>query len=691
MKICPQCTTGYPDREMCCPTHGTTLNEIRDLKPGMIVHRTYRIVRKLGQGGMGAVYLAEHTLMNEPRALKFLSPELSVDQDFTSRFLREVRTLRQVRNMNVVDCGDLESAEDDSLFFAMEFVDGPDLRTFLQDAPKPFDVALALSFTRSISEGLGAAHAKGMVHRDIKPENILMARDGESWVPKIADFGIVATRELSTYTQTGALLLTPYYAAPEQWRGMRASELDCRTDIYALGGVLYEMLTGQKALNAHDYHGWAQQHLTIEPEAPSRIRPDLAHWKGLDALVLRMLAKDREHRPQTVTELQSLLDQVVFCPSPKQRRITEGEIAAGRGDQRRKKTSIRVPVWAWVGVASIVIVLIAVMAIPRILRTRLSRAGNETPSQKRAPVDAPVMHSVEIPGTPTVPAGKTPSLARPYAPKVQTPHSKPEVRLDARPTVSNSEPQIKKETIPAQPGGSIAPVQESGTRLELKPAGVEEPTAATAKSDAPLESKPAPSEAPKRPARETSIYDIQEKAKELFDSGVYSEARPLFEVGCDGGSGEACNYLGVIFSKGDGVKIDNTKAAEFYSQACDAGYATGCSDLGYMYLNGIGVPVDYTRAFSLSTKGCDSGSVVGCENQGVMYARGAGVARDDQRAVALYSKACDAGVSHGCSNLGRMFLQGRALHKDVDKGKELLQKGCSMGDRRGCDWLRETR
>jgi serine/threonine protein kinase len=652
----------------------------------MIVHKTYRIVRKLGQGGMGAVYLAEHTLMNEPRALKFLSPELSADQDFTSRFLREVRTLRQVRNMNVVDCGDLESAEDDSLFFAMEFVDGPDLGTFLRNAPQPFDVALALRFTRSIAEGLGAAHAKGMVHRDIKPENILMARDGESWVPKIADFGIVATRELNTYTQTGALLLTPYYAAPEQWRGMRASELDCRTDLYALGGVLYEMLTGQKALNAHDYHGWAQQHLTVEPQAPSSLRPDLANWKGLDALVLRMLAKDRERRPQNVTELQSLLNQVVFCPSPRERRIAEGEIAAGRGHQRRKKTSIHVPVWVWV--ALIAIVLIAILAIPRIVRPRQSDSLNETPTQRTPLVDAPNTHKVELPGTHT--AAKTPSFAAQSTPKVQEARSEPKLRPDVRPPVPNSEPQIKKEMIPAQSGGSVAPVQESGTRQELKTAQVEEPAAATPRSDASQQSNPAPAEVPKPPARETSVYDIQEKAKELFNSGVYSEARPLFEVACDGGSGEACNYLGVIFFKGDGVKIDNTKAAGFYSQACNAGNATGCSELGYMYLNGLGVPIDYIRAFSLSTKGCDSGSIVGCENQGVMYARGAGVARDDQRAVALYSKACDAGVSHGCSNLGQMFLQGRAVHKDVDRGKELLRKGCSMGDRRGCDWLKET-
>jgi len=270
MKHCPQCSTGYPDSQTTCPTHGLPLNEIRDLKPGMVVHHSYRILRKLGQGGMGSVYLAQHTLMDEPRALKFLSPELSSDQAFTSRFLREVRTLRQIRNRNVVDCGDLERAEDDSLFFSMEFVDGPDLRRFLHDAPQPFDVPLALEIARGIAEGLGAAHAKGMVHRDIKPENILMARDGDAWLPKIADFGIVATKESSSiYTRTGGTLLTMTYAAPEQWRGTAAAELDGRTDLYALGGLLYEMLTGQTAFHAENYEGWSWQH----QNTPPRTRP----------------------------------------------------------------------------------------------------------------------------------------------------------------------------------------------------------------------------------------------------------------------------------------------------------------------------------------------------------------------------------------------------------------------------------
>lgn len=282
MKICSLCETGYHDSLTTCPTHGGLLREIRDLKPGMLVRGAYRIVRNLGNGGMGAVYLAHHTLMDEPRALQFLSQELSDDENFTGRFLREVRALRQVRNENVVDCGDPERAEDGSLFFPMEFEDGPTLRDFLKTAPRPFDVRLAIDITRGIAEGLGAAHSKGIIHRDIKPENILMAREGGQWVPKIVDFGIVATKENSRQTRTGSMMLTMAYAAPEQWIGTRAADLDGRTDLYALGGVLFEMLVGHTLFEAENYHGWAQKHLNAPPAAPSVYRRELARsqWRS---------------------------------------------------------------------------------------------------------------------------------------------------------------------------------------------------------------------------------------------------------------------------------------------------------------------------------------------------------------------------------------------------------------------------
>ena len=314
MKICPLCESGYHDSRITCPTHGGLLSEIRDLRPGMLIRGTYRIIKKLGKGGMGAVYLAQHTLLDEPRALKFLSQELSDDETFTSRFLREVRTLRQVRNRNVVDCGDPERAEDGSLFFSMEYVDGPTLRDFLKTAPRPLDVQLALDITRGIAEGLGAAHSKGIIHRDIKPENILMAHEGDLWVPKIVDFGIVATKESSQQTRTGSMLLTMAYAAPEQWIGTRAADLDGRTDLYALGGLLFEMVVGHTVFEAENYHGWAQKHLHMAPVAPSTYRHDLAKWRGLDSLVLRLLAKELNQRPQNVTEVLALLSAIAYDP-----------------------------------------------------------------------------------------------------------------------------------------------------------------------------------------------------------------------------------------------------------------------------------------------------------------------------------------------------------------------------------------
>jgi serine/threonine protein kinase/tetratricopeptide (TPR) repeat protein len=323
MKYCPQCTTGFPDHVDSCPTHNGMLSEIIDLKPGMLIRGTYRIVRKLGEGGFGAVYLAEQTLMDgELRTIKFLSRQWTRNEAFTARFRREVRALRQLRHKNIVDCGDLERAEDDSLFFSMEFVDGPDLRDFLHQAPPPFDVGLALSLVRGIAAGLEAAHARQMVHRDIKPDNILLMRDGDGWIPKIADFGIVATKEsAAVHTMTGSSLLTMAYAAPEQWLGMRAAELDGRTDLYALGGVFYEMLTGRTVFEAESYEGWAREHLNAVPRPPSAVRHDLLQWRGLDALVIQLLAKDREDRPKDVAEMLTLLDTVKYVP-PSQRQLT---------------------------------------------------------------------------------------------------------------------------------------------------------------------------------------------------------------------------------------------------------------------------------------------------------------------------------------------------------------------------------
>jgi serine/threonine-protein kinase len=327
MKTCPICEKSWPSNHANCPTDGAMLIDSRELEPGTVIRGKYRIVRQLGRGGMGTVYLAEHILLNRQRALKFISSELSQDAAFLRRFRHEAQAAIELRHPNVAEVVDLDQAEDGSPYIAMEYVDGPDLRHALSAGA--FPVERALHIARGIALGLGAAHAKGIIHRDVKPENILLAGGhGKPETPKLLDFGIAAMKESATVaSRTHGLLLTPPYAAPEQWKGMAAEELDGRADLYALGGVLYEMLTGRTAFHAHNTEGWMYNHLHEQPHLPSHLRPELANLPGLDAMVLCMLAKDREQRPSDAADLVRMFDALrpaAFEP----RRETVKEAAA---------------------------------------------------------------------------------------------------------------------------------------------------------------------------------------------------------------------------------------------------------------------------------------------------------------------------------------------------------------------------
>ena len=310
MKLCPVCETAYPSHHTNCNNDGAMLIESRELDPGTVIRNKYRIVRALGHGGMGTVYLAEHLLLGRLRALKFISGELSRDPRFLKRFRMEAQAAIELRHPNIVEVVDLDQAEDGSPYIAMEYVDGPGLRPALAGGVFPVERALAIA--RGIALGLGLAHEKSIIHRDVKPENILLAGgNGTPEIPKLLDFGIAAMKQTSTtLSRTRGLMLTPEYASPEQWKGMASDELDGRVDLYALGGVLHEMLTGQTAFHSHTMEGWMYQHLQGEPQPPSLVRLELANWKGLDALVLRMLAKNREDRPANAQELVSELDAV---------------------------------------------------------------------------------------------------------------------------------------------------------------------------------------------------------------------------------------------------------------------------------------------------------------------------------------------------------------------------------------------
>jgi eukaryotic-like serine/threonine-protein kinase len=279
-----------------------------------VVADRYKILRKLGEGGMGAVYLAEHVVIEKKFALKVLAPELARRPDLVARFLQEARSASRIAHENVIDISDFGQSPDGLVFISMEFLDGKDLGEMVRKQGA-MEWGQAREIVLQICRALRAAHDKGIVHRDMKPENIfLIHREGQPHFVKILDFGIAKVMGLDPngprLTRTGMIFGTPEYMAPEQAEG---KDTDHRADIYAVGCILYHLMTGQTPFVAESFMTMLTKHLMEDPVPPSMRRPDLPISPEMDALVLKSLEKDREKRWQSMAEL---LEAVSACPIP---------------------------------------------------------------------------------------------------------------------------------------------------------------------------------------------------------------------------------------------------------------------------------------------------------------------------------------------------------------------------------------
>jgi eukaryotic-like serine/threonine-protein kinase len=279
-----------------------------------LVADRYRVIRKLGEGGMGSVYLAEHVVIEKKFALKVLAPELARRSDLVARFLQEARSASRIGHENVIDIMDFGQSPEGLVYIAMEFLDGKDLGEIVR-AKGAVDWPEAREIVQQICRALRAAHDKGIVHRDMKPENIfLIQREGQPHFVKILDFGIAKVMGLDPngprLTRTGMIFGTPEYMAPEQAEG---KDTDHRADIYAVGCIMYHLITGQTPFVAESFMTMLTKHLMEEPVPPSARRPDLVITPEMDALVLKALEKDRENRWQSMAEL---LEAVGVCPGP---------------------------------------------------------------------------------------------------------------------------------------------------------------------------------------------------------------------------------------------------------------------------------------------------------------------------------------------------------------------------------------
>jgi eukaryotic-like serine/threonine-protein kinase len=267
---------------------------------GRVVGTSYRIVEKIGEGGMGAVYRAVDQMLERDVALKAIRPELSREPEIIERFRAEARTLARIHHSAIANVYTF-FYEGEELFLAMELVAGRPLSKVLSsEGPMPWERAVAL--LASAMDGIQVAHDAGIVHRDLKPENLMVSGDRESGTLKVMDFGIARVMGSGHLTRTGLLVGTLRYMSPEQIRG---EEVDGRADVYALGAVLYEMLTGRPPFEGAS--DWAILRAQIEdtPRPPGEQIPLLPWW--IDRAVLKALAKQPAERFQTVEEMRRTL------------------------------------------------------------------------------------------------------------------------------------------------------------------------------------------------------------------------------------------------------------------------------------------------------------------------------------------------------------------------------------------------
>src|SRR5262249_46274572 len=260
----------------------------------------YRIIRKLGAGGMANVYLAEDQELGRRVAIKILDGRHAADNSFIERFRREAKNAAGLSHPNIVSIYDRGEAEG-TYYIAMEYLSGRSLKE-LMVSRGPTPIKIAVEYTRQILAALGFAHRNGIVHRDIKPHNVVVDPDGRL---KVTDFGIARSGGTSQMTEVGSIIGTAQYLSPEQARG---APVDQRSDVYSVGVVLYEMLTGTVPFTGDTPLEIAMKHLSEVPVPPSEKRPDVP--EDLDSIVLRALAKDPEDRYQTAQEMDADLSRV---------------------------------------------------------------------------------------------------------------------------------------------------------------------------------------------------------------------------------------------------------------------------------------------------------------------------------------------------------------------------------------------
>ncbi len=343
--ICPKCNADNPDTKQFCGDCGTQLPSIKDIEvtetievpkeeltTGSTFAGRYQIIEELGRGGMGRVYKAIDTKIRERVALKLIKPEIAKDKKTIERFSNELKFARKIRHKNVCQMFDL-GEEKGKQFITMEFVPGEDLKSSIRRFGK-LPIGKSISIAKQICEGLAEAHRLGIIHRDLKPQNVMVDEDGNA---RIMDFGIARSLEAKGVTGAGIMIGTPEYMSPEQIEG---KDVDHRSDIYSLGIILYEMVTGQVPFEGDTPLAIGVKHKNETPKDPKDLNTQIPLELAL--MILRCLEKDEELRFQDAREILLELTNIEKDLATSERIIVEGIPETKKVDEMEWKNSIAV-------------------------------------------------------------------------------------------------------------------------------------------------------------------------------------------------------------------------------------------------------------------------------------------------------------------------------------------------------------
>jgi serine/threonine protein kinase/lipopolysaccharide biosynthesis regulator YciM len=325
---CPSCNALNSEESQYCSKCGTPLTKINDtftytpptqppredtlyFSPGETFGPRYKIIEEIGRGGMGRVYKAEDKELGITVALKMIHPEYSSRRHIIERFKKETLLARSISHENVIriyDIGEVDKIK----FISMDYVKGQSLKELILTSGK-LTVETTISITKQICEAIHIANQKGIVHRDLKPQNILIDNSGKAYV---TDFGVAKSVEVMEDSAPGIIIGTIQYISPEQAKGEKA---DTRSDIYSLGIIMYEMLTGEKPFKAETYTGYIQKHIHEIPASPSKFNPNIPFY--LEKIILKCLQKDKRDRYQNAEEILHDLEEQKVTVRPVLSRI----------------------------------------------------------------------------------------------------------------------------------------------------------------------------------------------------------------------------------------------------------------------------------------------------------------------------------------------------------------------------------